>query len=113
MALNENWGYARMDCRGDHALSLFLDDIERLLRHYASLDGQPEANRFQAQAAANTLIQAYDKNARGTQAFKNQSIEVRSFVNDRQCLEFVPIFSSGLKAKLVALLKRSNAAATH
>ncbi|HEY9280182.1 MAG TPA: hypothetical protein VIP51_08925 [Eoetvoesiella sp.] len=107
------WGYERADCRGDYALSLFLDDIDRLVTHYASLSGQLEANLFQAQAAANKLLQAYEKNARGTRAFANQSIEIKSIINDTQQLQFVPIFSSGLKEYLIKLLKRSNQTSVH
>ncbi|HWK59834.1 MAG TPA: hypothetical protein VNT00_00315 [Eoetvoesiella sp.] len=108
-----NWGYERADCRGNQALGLFLDDMENLLKHYAALEGSPEANLFQAQAAANKLLQAYDKNARGTQAFRNQSIQLRSIINNNHCLEFVPLFSSGLKEHLIALLKRSNESHLH
>lgn len=107
------WGYERSDCRGDYALSLFLDDIDRLVTHYAAQEGQAEVNLFRAQAAANKLLQAYEKNARGTNAFTNESIEIKSILNDTRQLQFVPIFSSGLKACLLKLLQRSNQTNIH
>lgn len=107
------WGYERIDCRGDFALSLFLDDMERLLAHYVQGADSAEVRQFQAQAAANKLLQAYQKNARATQAFTRQSIEIRSVANAAGQTQFVPIFSAGLKACLMALLKRSNDAYLH
>ncbi len=107
------WGYERADCRGDYALSLFLDDVDRLVTHYAALEGQADANLFKAQAAANKLLQAYEKNARGTQAFTRQSIEIKSIVDASQRMQFVPIFSPGLKQCLITLLQRSNQTSIH
>src|SRR3546814_5919356 len=65
------WGYERADCSGDYALSLFLDDMERVVDHYATQASEEplETRLFRAQAAANKLLQAYDKNARKTDAF--------------------------------------------
>jgi len=107
------WGYEQANCRGDYALSLFLDDIQRLLDHYEARDGQVELNLLDAQAAANKLIGAYQINARGTQAFERQSIEIRSIVNAQDRIQFVPIFSAGLKQNLLRLLKRSNQTNLH
>lgn len=108
------WGHERPDCAGDHALALFLDDMERVVEHYANLDGvQLETRLFQAQAAANKLLQAYAKNARRTTAFDGQFIEIRSFVNDAGRTQFVPIFSSGLKQALIRLLDRSTQVTRH
>ena len=110
----KQWGYERADCRGSFALSLFLDDMDRLIEHYTALAAeQPDVVLFQAQAAANKLVQAYAKNARNTTAFNSQSIEIKSVVDDKGMLLLVPIFSSGLKQKLVELLKRSNATSVH
>lgn len=109
-----SWGYERADCAGDHALGLFLDDMERVVEHYASLEGmQPDARVFQAQAAANKLLQAYAKNARKTTAFNGQFIEIKSFVNAAGQIQLVPIFSSGLKQALIKLLNRSNQTTRH
>ncbi len=110
----KQWGYERADCRGSFALSLFLDDMDRLIEHYtAQAAVQPDAVLFQAQAAANKLVQAYGKNARNTTAFSNQFIEIKSVVDDKGTLVLVPIFSSGLKQKLVELLNRSNGTSVH
>ncbi len=110
----KQWGYERADCRGSYALSLFLDDMDVLVTHYASQTlEQPETVLFQAQAAANKLLQAYEKNARNTSAFINQYIEIKSVVDAEGKLLLVPIFSSGLKQKLIALLKRSNETSMH
>ena len=108
-----SWGYERADCRGSHALSLFLDDMERLVQHYVALPGQTEVNVFKAQAAANKLLQAYALNAKGTHAFDHQSIEIRAIVDQDQRLQFLPIFSSGLKEHLVKLLNRSRQTPLH
>ena len=108
-----SWGYERADCRGSYALSLFLDDMERLVQHYAGLPGQTETNVFKAQAAANKLLQAYAINAKGTKAFDRQSIEIKAIVDQDQQLQFVPIFSAGLKEHLVKLLNRSNQTPLH
>lgn len=108
------WGYERADCRGSFALSLFLDDMDRLIAHYTDqLSAQPDAGLFQAQAAANKLLQAYEKNARNTTAFTLQSIEIKSLVDGQGKLVLVPIFSSGLKRQLVELLNRSNNTSVH
>ncbi|MDS1141997.1 hypothetical protein RE432_16260 [Pusillimonas sp. SM2304] len=108
------WGYERADCSGDYALNLFLDDMEHLVDHYAAPSGeQLETRLFQAQAAANKLLQAYEKNARNTAAFTGQFIEIKSVVDAQDVLQFVPIFSSGLKQQLIKLLKRSNTATQH
>ncbi len=108
------WGYERADCRGSFALSLFLDDMDTLITHYTSqTPEQPETVLFQAQAAANKLLQAYEKNARNTTAFSNQFIQVKSLLDAEGKLLLVPIFSSGLKQKLIALLNRSNATSVH
>jgi len=108
------WGYERADCRGDYALNLFLDDMEHLVDHYAAQSSeQIETRLFQAQAAANKLLQAYEKNARNTEAFSGQSIEIKSVIDAQNVLQFVPIFSSGLKQQLIRLLKRTNATVQH
>ncbi|MCC2597477.1 hypothetical protein LKR43_14150 [Pusillimonas sp. MFBS29] len=108
------WGYERAECTGDHALNLFLDDLEHLVDHYAAVNGQqPETRVFQAQAAANKLLQAYQKNARNTDAFTHQFIEIKSIVDAQDQLQLVPIFSSGLKQHLLRLLKKSNARTQH
>ncbi|NGM87685.1 hypothetical protein G5B35_10250 [Parapusillimonas sp. SGNA-6] len=108
------WGYERADCTGTYALSLFLDDLERLVDHYAGQsEPQLEARLFQAQAAANKLLQAYDKNARKTDAFANQYIDIKSVRNEDGHVSFVPIFSPGLKQALVKLLNHSNQATRH
>ncbi|WP_442592588.1 hypothetical protein ACSBPU_13425 [Parapusillimonas sp. JC17] len=108
------WGYERAYCTGDHALALFLDDMERVVEHYANLNGaQLDARVFQAQAAANKLLQAYAKNARKTTAFNDQFIEIKSFVNAAGQTQLVPIFSSGLKQALIRLLNRSNQTTRH
>ncbi|NYT66398.1 hypothetical protein H0A58_10530 [Alcaligenaceae bacterium] len=120
-----SWGYERADCIGDFALSLFLDDIDTLITHYTevansagadSLNSQahhPEATVFQAQAAANKLLQAYQNNARKTDAFTNQHIDVKSVVDGNGVLLLVPIFSTGLKQHLLRLLDKSNKTSLH
>src|SRR5690606_18776335 len=108
------WGYERPDCSGDYALNLLLDDMEHLVDHYAAQNTeQLETRLVQPQAAANKLLQAYEKNARNTTAFTGQFIEIKSVVDAQNVLQFVPIFSSGLKQQLVKLLKRSNATTQH
>ncbi len=108
------WGYERADCRGDFALSLFLDDIEHLVDHYsAQADEQLEARLFRAQAAANKLLQAYEKNARKTDAFTHQFIEIKCIVDGQDKQQFVPIFSTGLKTQLVRLLNQTNQTTRH
>jgi len=108
------WGYERTECTGDHALNLFLEDLEHLVDHYTAETGQqPETRLFQAQAAANKLVQAYQKNARNTAAFTHQFIEIKSVVDAHDKLQLVPIFSSGLKQHLLRLLKKSNARTQH
>ncbi|MGB6103575.1 MAG: hypothetical protein WBF88_06965 [Pusillimonas sp.] len=108
------WGYERADCNGDHALNLFLEDMEHVVDHYAGQTGQPlETRLFQAQAAANKLLQAYQKNSRNTHAFNDQFIEIKSVVDAQDRLQFVPIFSNVLKQQLIRLLKRSNATTQH
>lgn len=108
-----NWGYERADCRGNFALSLFLDDMERVVKHYATQGADPETRLAQAQAAADKLLQAYQKNAKGTKAFTGQSIKIKSFVDESGSLAFVPIFSAELKQHLVDLLNRSNQTSIH
>ena len=108
------WGYERADCRGDHALNLFLEDLEHLVDHYTSQTAQHQETRiFQAQAAANKLLQAYQKNARNTDAFTNQSIQIKSVIDAQHTLQLVPIFSSGLKQHLLRLLERTNSTTHH
>src|SRR3546814_332377 len=109
------WGYERADCSGDYALSLFLDDMERVVDHYATQASEEplETRLFRAQAAANKLLQAYDKNARKTDAFANQFIEIKSIADAENKQQFVPIFSSGLKARLIRLLNRTNQTSQH
>lgn len=110
----KQWGYERADCRGSFALSLFLDDMDRLIEHYTGqADQQPEEVLFRAQAAANKLVQAYEKNARATTAFTSQFIQIKSLIDDKGALVLVPIFSAGLKQKLVDLLNRSNQNSIH
>lgn len=111
-----NWGYERADCRGSFALSLFLDDMDNLITHYTDQAQAPEDRQtalFQAQAAANKLLQAYEKNARNTTAFTHQFIEIKSIVDAQGNLQLVPIFSMGLKQHLVDLLKRTNETRLH
>ena len=108
------WGYERADCRGDFALSLFLDDIEHLVDHYsARTEEQLEARIFRAQAAANKLLQAYEKNARNTDAFTRQFIEIKCVTDEHDTQQFVPIFSTGLKTQLVRLLNQTNQTTRH
>jgi hypothetical protein len=110
------WGYERADCRGSYALSLFLDDMERLIDHYtdqALKTGHADTVLFQAQAAANKLLDAYDKNARNTAAFNHQSIQIKSAHDSAGKLLLVPIFSAGLRQHLVKLLERSKNTHVH
>ena len=110
----KQWGYERADCRGDFALSLFLDDMDRLITHYTGrASDHPETVLFQAQAAANKLLQAYEKNARNTDAFTRQFIEIKCVTDEHDTQQFVPIFSSGLKAQLLRLLHRTNQTSRH
>ncbi len=116
MTTTPQWGYERSDCRGSFALSLFLDDMDRLVDHYTSqakAHVEPDRVVFQAQAAANKLLQAYERNARNTTAFARQSIEIKPVVGSDHHVMLVPIFSSGLKQHLVELLRRSNATSVH
>ncbi len=113
MMSTHQWGYDRADCIGDHALSLFLDDLEAVLAHYANQDAQTEALLFQAQMASNKLVQAYDAHARATRAFSGQSIEIRRIINAQDRVEYVPIFSAGLRSHLVTLLERSMSTTRH
>jgi hypothetical protein len=108
-----DWGYDRADCIGDNALGLFLDDLDIVLMHYAGQVEQTESVLFQAQMAANKLVQAYDTHARATTAFARQSIEVKRIVHADNRIEFVPIFSAGLKSQLIKLLKRSTSTVQH
>lgn len=98
------WGYERPDCVGNNALALFIDDIQRVLDHYTQVSGTPEERLFQAQAAANKLLQAYQKNARKTRAFDNQYLEIKTVTVGDAEPQWVPIFSSGLKQAMKALL---------
>lgn len=107
------WGYERPDCIGNNALALFIDDIQRVLDHYSQLPGAPEERLFQAQAAANKLLQAYQKNARKTKAFDGQYIEIKTVVTDKPQPQWVPIFSSGLKQAMKALLEHTRTTPTH
>lgn len=108
------WGYESPACSGSYALSLFLDDMDCLVEHYAGrTDATLETRLFQAQAAANKLLQAYDKNARNTTAFKQQFIEVKSTTDEQGKLIFVPIFSTGLKQQLVELLYKTDHSNQH
>jgi uncharacterized protein YfcZ (UPF0381/DUF406 family) len=107
------WGYERPDCIGNHALALFIDDIQRVLDHYAQRPGSTEIQVFQAQAAANKLLQAYDKNARKTTAFKGQHIEIKVVDAGDGQSRWVPLFSEGLKRALKALLERSQSTPSH
>ena len=45
------WGYERPDCIGNHALALFIDDIQRVLDAYADTQGSTDARLFQVQAS--------------------------------------------------------------
>lgn len=108
------WGYQRPDCIGNHALALFIDDIQRVLDAHADTPGSPEARLFQVQADANRLLQGYAEHARGTSAFKGQFIEIRSVpASGRTPAQWLPIFSPGLKQALQALLKRSQNTPSH
>lgn len=120
------WGYERPDCTGDYAISLFLDDIDTLITHYTAIandasaaegpgnsQSHPEATVFQAQAAANKLLLAYQNNSRRTNAFKDQYIEVKSVLDPNGSLILLPIFSSGLKQHLIRLLDRSKKTPLH
>lgn len=108
------WGYQRPDCIGNHALALFIDDIQRVLDAHADTQGSPEARLFQVQADANRLLQGYAEHARATTAFKDQFIEIRAIQASGQTpAQWLPIFSPGLKQALQALLKRSQNTPSH
>lgn len=122
-----SWGYQRPDCSGDFAISLFLDDIDQLINHYTALTKQGLANGkqqqnnqsnteavvLQAQAAANKLLLAYQNNARKTDAFTHQYIQIKSVVTPDGNLVLLPIFSSGLKQNLIRLLKLTQKTSLH
>lgn len=102
------WGYERPDCIGNHALALFIDDIQRILDAHADTQGNADAHLFQVQADANRLLQGYAEHARGTAAFKGQFITIRAIETSGQApVQWVPLFSPELKKALQALLKRS------
>lgn len=107
------WGYERPDCIGNNALALFIDDIQRILDHYGQMQGAAETRLFQAQAAANKLLKAYETNARRTTAFHGQFIEIKSVSAMGSAPQWVPLFSPGLKQALKTLLDRSNDTPTH
>lgn len=122
-----SWGYERPDCSGDFAISLFLDDIDQLITHYTAITKQgllngegrsadhstTEAVALQAQAAANKLLLAYQNNARKTDAFTHQHIQIKSVVTAEGNLILLPIFSSGLKQHLIRLLKLTQKTSVH
>lgn len=108
-----SWGYERPDCIGDHALALFIDDVQRVLDHYMQTSGAPETRVLQAQATANKLLKAYENNARKTTAFTGQSIEIKIVSTPLSEPQWVPLFSPGLKQALKTLLDRSQGTPTH
>lgn len=122
-----SWGYQRPDCSGDFAISLFLDDIDQLITHYTAITKQSLANGeqhptdqstaesivLQAQAAANKLLLAYQNNARKTDAFKHQHIQIKSVLTPEGSLVLLPIFSNGLKQHLIRLLKLTQKTSLH
>lgn len=110
-----SWGYERPDCVGNNALALFIDDIQRIVDHYSQQPGALETRLFQAQAAANKLLKAYEKNARKTTAFSGQYIEIKAVKTDPSATtqQWAPIFSSGLKLALKTLLQHSQNTPTH
>ena len=78
------WGYERPDCIGNHALALFIDDIQRVLDAYANTQGSTDARLFQVQAEANRLLQGYAEHARGTTVFlTTQTLEEAEHLADR------------------------------
>lgn len=100
------WGYERPDCIGNHALALFIDDVQRVLDEHAHTQDRTEADLFQVQADANRLLQGYAEHARGTTAFKGQFIKIRAVEASGQTpAQWLPLFSPGLKQALQALLK--------
>ncbi|MGE4124648.1 MAG: hypothetical protein AB7E59_05225 [Pusillimonas sp.] len=108
------WGYERPDCIGNHALALFIDDIQRVLDAYADTQGSTDARLFQVQAEANRLLQGYAEHARGTTVFKDQFITIRAVdASGHTPSQWVPLFSPGLKSALQALLKHSQNTTSH
>lgn len=108
------WGYERPDCIGNHALALFIDDIQRVLDSHADATNNGEERLFQVQADANRLLQGYAEHARGTTVFKGQFITIRAIEASGQTpAQWLPLFSPGLKQALQALLKRSQNTTSH
>ena len=114
MTRSRTWGYEQPDCTGNNALGLFIDDLDYVIQHFVRAPGlQTEARVFQAQAAANTLVQEYRDRARKTQAFNGQYIEIRAVNMGNDTVQLLPVFSPGLKQALTTLLEKTRTTQPH
>lgn len=114
MSRSRTWGYEQADCIGNNALGLFIDDLEYLIAHFTQAPNlHTEARIFQAQAAADTLVQHYATHARRTQAFQDQKVTIRAIDTGKSGVQLLPVFSAGLKKSLETLLAQSNATPIH
>ena len=100
------WGWELPQCRGQAALALFIDDLDRILQAYTTSKARSTHSLRHAQEQVDVLLSQYMKHAAAPNVFAGQSVDLREGVDHRGVSYTVPIFSPQLKQSLVSLLEQ-------
>lgn len=98
------WGWQRPECRGRHAVELFMDDLHRILQAYAANRLAPDNALEHAQNQVDTLLVRYDEVTGSPNAFSGQHVELKEGTDRNGVVHIVPIFSADLKKAMVQIL---------
>lgn len=98
------WGWQRPECRGRHALELFVDDLHRILQAYAANRLASDDALERAQDQVNKLLARYAQIAGSPNVFSGQRVELKEGTDRNGVVHIVPIFSADLKQAMVQTL---------
>ncbi len=104
---NQGWGWEQPNCRGRTALSLFIDDVHRILQAHTAGKLADSSTLADAQDQIDALLDRYIEIKAAPDIFDGQSVELKEGVDRSGVLHTVPIFSPRLKQSLMSVLGHS------
>lgn len=101
------WGWENPRCKGENAVSLFIDDLQRVLQGRQFNAEHNDGQLAQAQQDVDMLLGKYVQLGAAPQIFGGQTVELKLGVDRAGVTHVVPIFSPALKQHFVQLLGKA------
>lgn len=100
----QGWGWEQPQCRGQVALTLFIDDLHRILQAHAVGQLAASTTLADAQEQVDRLLVRYNAIAAAPEIFLGQSAHLKEGIDRNGVSHTAPILSPRLKQSLVAML---------